>query len=415
MELVDREGYLHVGSVCLTELVDRLGTPLAIYSADAIVERFYRFVEAFSSLRAMICFATDACPNPHIMRRLVKRGAALRIRSAIDLERAWLCGAPLGRVIYSGLGKGDMDIRAALDGLYSPLFQAGRLVEGKPPYYRGPVGSFSIESSAELDRIARIAGGIRIACRALVHVCFDCCRQHAFGMSPDEAQALFARTTADHRVRLIGLRAQSLGSSVEAVVANVERLTLLAERIVANGSTIESLDIGGGFACDVHDPGAASPEAYAKAVEPLLLPWVERGVKIIAEPGRSIVAAGSVLVARVLAARVCEQGLLAACDAMPSAPLDEAPSVARRLVTDGLPPGPVCLSHAERPDRHRELMLSCMPDDLIAFPGGGAYARSDQPGVTEVLLEGSRVLVIRPRSTVIDAIEPELESHEVLL
>lgn len=415
MELVDREGSLHVGSVRLTELVERLGTPLALYAGDAIVERFYRFVEAFSSLRAMICFATDACPNPHIMRRLVKRGAALRIRSAIDLERAWLCGAPLGRVIYSGLGKGDMDIRAALDGLYSPLFQAGRLVEGKPPYYRGPVGSFSIESSAELDRIARIAGGIRIACRALVHVCFDCCRQHAFGMSPDEAEALFGRSNADQRVRLVGLRAQSPGSSVEAVVAGVERLTQLAQRIAAKGHAIESLDIGGGFACDVQDPAAASPEAYAKAIEPLLLPWVEQGVKIIAEPGWSIVGAGSLLIGRVLAARTCDQGVLAACDAMPSAPMDDAPLVARRLIADNAAPTPVRLSHADRPDRQRDLMLACRTDDLIAFPGGGAYARCDQPGVTEVLLEGSRVLVIRPRATVIDAIEPELESHEVLL
>lgn len=417
MDLVDREGYLYVGETRVADLIERLGTPLVLYDADAIVERFYRFVEAFASLRAMVCFATDACPNAHIMRRLVKRGAALRVRSATDLERAWICGAPVSRVVYSGLGKTDLDIRAALDGLYSPLFQAGRLVEGKPPYYRGPVGYFSIESAAELDQIARIAGGVRIACRALVHVCFECCREKAFGLSPEEAIELFSRFSADPRVRVAGLRVHlgSAGFSLDNMVSAATQLCALTRDLTAKGLEVSALDIGGGFACDLFDPAAPSPESYARALQPILLPWVERGVKIITEPGWSIIGAGSLLIARVLAARSCERATLAACDALPGEPSDVSRLPVRAVSGEPRSGHTSVLNHVHLPHRQNEVDWACRADDLLAFPGGGAYARRSNPDLCEVMLEKGRVFVIRPRQTAIDALEPELESHEVLL
>ncbi len=417
MDLVERDGYLHVGSLRLAELAERVGTPFALYDADAIIERFYRFVEAFSSLRAMICFGVDACPNAHVMRRLVKRGAALRVRSATDLERAWICGAPLSRVVYSGLGKADMDIRAALDGLYSPLFQAGRLVEGKPPYYRGPVGYFSIETGAELEQIHRIAGGVRIACRALIHVCLDCCRQSAFGLSPAEAIDLFDRFGNEPRVRLAGLRIHlgPRGYATDAMRTGTQRLCELAQTIVDRGASLEAIDIGGGFGCDLFDPAAPSPADYARAVEPLLAPWVERGLKIIAEPGWSIIGAGSLLVSRVLSSRPCEDGRLAAAEAVPGEP-GAAPAPAR-LLTPTLPraEGMSTIAGIDNASRQVRVPVCCEPGDVLAFPGGGAYARRDNPACAEVLLEQSRVFVIRPRTSPLDDIEPELESHEVLL
>lgn len=417
MDLLERDGFLHVGSLRLADLAERIGTPFVLYDADAIIERFYRFVEAFSSLRAMICFGVDACPNAHVMRRLVKRGAALRVRSATDLERAWICGAPISRVIYSGLGKSDMDIRAALDGLYSPLFQAGRLVDGKPPYYRGPVGYFSIETAAELEQIRRIAGGVRIACRALIHVCLDCCQQSPFGLSPSETLDLLDRFGDEPRVRLAGLRIHlgSHGYSADAMHAGAQRLCELAQTLTDRGVALEALDIGGGFGCDLFDRASPSPEDYARALEPLLMPWVERGLKIIAEPGLSIIGAGSLLVTRVLSSRPCESGRLAAAEAVPV-----EPGAAMAQVRFVSPPGPRAsgasvISGIDNPSRGIQAPITAEPGDLLAFPGGGAYARRDNPACTEVLLEQSRVFVIRPRTTPLDAIEPELESHEVLL
>lgn len=417
MDLVERDGFLHVGSLRLADLAERVGTPFVLYDADAIIERFYRFVEAFSSLRSMICFGVDACPNAHIMRRLVKRGAALRVRSATDLERAWICGAPISRVIYSGLGKTDMDIRAALDGLYSPLFQAGRLVDGKPPYYRGPVGYFSIETAAELEQIRRIAGGVRIACRALIHVCLDCCQQSPFGVSPSEAIDLFERFGNEPRVRLAGLRIHlgAQGYSPDAMRTGAQRLCELAQTLLDRGVSLEALDIGGGFGCDLFDPDAPSPETYARAVEPVLTPWVERGLKIIAEPGWSIIGAGSLLLTRVLSSRPCERGCLAAAEAVPGEP--GAPLAPARLLTptSPRPDGMSTVAGIDHSSRFVQVPMTCEAGDLLAFPGGGAYARRDNAACVEVLLEQSRVFVIRPRATPLDAIEPELESHEVLL
>lgn len=417
MDLVEREGELYVGQTRIADLIERLGTPVAIYDADAIIERFYRFVEAFSPLRAMICFATDACPNAHIMHRLVKRGAALCVHSATDLERAWICGAPISRVVYSGLGKTDMDIRAALDGLYSPLFQAGRLVDGKPPYYRGPVGYFSVKSAPELDRIARIAGGVRITCRILLHVCFDCCRERAFGLSGEEAVELFSRCSADPRIRVAGLRVHigPGGGSADNMAAAVEQLDALAQELADRGLEVGVLDIGGGFACDAFDPDAPSPEAYARALQPVLLPWVERGVKIIAEPGWSIVGAASLLIARVLATRACEGTTLGACDALPGEPRERAHLHAYAVSGGSRREHASTLHHVQMPHRQVEVDLACRADEVIAFPGGGAYARRDNADLCEVLLEHGRIFVIRPRPTATDVLEPELESREVLL
>jgi len=418
VDLCERDGFLYAGLVRIADLVERLGTPLVIFDSEAIIERFYQFVEAFSSLRAMICFATESCPNAHILHRLVKRGAALRVRSAINLERAWLCGAPMGRVVYSGLGKTDMDIRAALDGLYSPLFQAGRLVEGKPPYYRGPVGYFSVETGAELERLARLAGGVRIKCRVLVHVSLDCSQERAFGAGPDETIQLFESYASDPRLHIAGLRVHlgNAGFLLENMSTAAARVSSLAERLTDRGFPIEAIDMGGGFACDWFDPSAPSPGDYARTLEEHLLPWVERGVKIIAEPGWSIIAAGSALVSRVLATRELDGQPIAAVDAVPSEPGQDTDRKARLVRTRDrhAHTGTIIFdADIERPGVHTS--LECQLDDFILWPGGGAYARRDCPHACEVLLENGKVLVIRPRPAASEVLGPELESHEVLL
>ncbi len=418
MELHENNGELCLGGAPLGSLADRLGTPLAVFDAEALIERFYGFVEAFASCRAMVCFAVDAGANTQLMHRLVKRGAGLRVRRAVDLERAWLCGAPLSRVIYSGMGKTDNDIRAALDGLYSPLFQAGRLVEGKPPYYRGPVGWFSVETADELDQLARLAGGVRIACRVMVRVSLPQCSSSVMGASPEEVVDLFYKYGSDPRLRLAGLRVHlgRSGVSVDDFAAAAAGLCSLAEKLTDMGADIRALDLGGGFACDVWDKDAPSPEAYAEAIGPVVMPCVDKGVKLIIEPGWSIAAAGSVLVSRVLAVREVGDERVVIVDGVPSEPaeLDRLRPVPARgaETSDGRP----CrLCDVDDPARCVVAPRRFAAGELIVWPGGGAYGQRRASSICEVLYEDGRAFVIRPRESVAETVGPELESHEVIL
>jgi diaminopimelate decarboxylase len=418
VELHEKNGELCLGGARLGALADRLGTPLAVYDAESLIERFYSFVEAFASCRAMVCFAADAGANTQLMHRLVKRGAGLRVRRAVDLERAWLSGAPLSRVIYSGMGKTDNDIRAALDGLYSPLFQAGRLVEGKPPYYRGPVGWFSIETADELEQLARLAGGVRIACRVMVRVSLPQCSSSVLGASPEEVVDLFYKYGSDPRLRLAGLRVHlgRSGVSVDNFAAAAAGLCSLAAKLTDMGADITALNLGGGFACDAWDEDAPSPEAYARAIGPMVMPCVDKGVKLMIEPGWSIAAAGSVLVSRVLAVREVGDERIVIVDGVPGEPAE----------LDRLRPVPVhgpetndgraCrLCDVHVPSRCVMAPRRFEAGELIAWPGGGAYVRRGVGSASEVMYEDGRAFVIRPREVVADAVGPELESHEVIL
>lgn len=405
----------------LGALVHRLETPLAVYDAEALIERFYEFVEAFAECRAMACFASAAAPNTQVLHRLVKRGAGLRVGSAADLERAWLCGAPLSRVVYTGLGKTDNDIRAALDGLYSPLFQAGRLVEGKPPYYRGPVGWFGVESGNEIEQLARLAGGVRIACRVMVRVALPMCASPVPGASPDEVVDLFYRYGSDPRLRLNGLRIHlgragvSIASFAEAAMAMCE----LARRLSDMGAPVTAIDLGGGFACDAWNPDAPSPADYAQAIMPAVMPCVEEGMKIIIEPGWSIAAAGSVLVSRVLAVREVNTQSIVIADAVPTEPAELNQLVPERILSpnaDLTNASDGCvICDVNRPERCVQSSTRFNLNELIAWRGGGAYVARNEHAASEVLVENDRAFVIRARAMVSELVGPETDSHEVLL
>ncbi len=402
----------------LDRLANRLGTPLVVYDANALIERFYGFVEAFEGVRAMVCFASAAGANTQVLHRLVKRGAGLRVQSAVDLERAWLSGAPLSRVVYAGLGKTDNDVRAALDGLYSPLFQAGRLVEGKPPYYRGPVGWFCVETGDEIEQLARLAGGVRIACRVMVRVALPQCASQVLGASPDEVVELFYKYGSDPRLRLTGLRVHlgRSGVSVEKFAEAAASMCELAQRLTDMGAQATSIDLGGGFACDAWNADAPSPADYAAAIEPCVRPCVEQNIKMIIEPGWSIAAAGSVLLARVQAVRQVVDRHIVIVDRVPPEPAEADRLVPERVLEPVTKVAGSCqICDVNTPNRLVHSSARFATGELIAWRGGGAYAQRHDDALCEVLVEDGRAFVIRARSAAAELVGSELESHEVIL
>lgn len=397
-----------IQSLPVDDLIARVGSPIAIFDVDAMVERFYAMVEAFSPMRAMICIDTQAVSNIHIIQRLAKRGAGLSISSAADLERAWLSGAPMARVISRGVGRSDDEIRASLDGLYSPMFQTGRLVEGRPPYYRGPIGCLSVSSREELAQIARITSGIRIACHTALRINLSASTSQP-GFLPEEAPTLFTEFGSEARVRLSGLHCHpGPDAATTSGLAHIAtRVVELATKLMEQGHRISLINLGGGMASNELQADAPTPADYAAVLEPLLTPLVEKGVKIAIEPGWALCAGSCALVARTIDVRNIRGNTCAVVDAAPHpalAHLKSPTTTPTPQLIDQLGQ-PCCAPHAQ----HLRVGQSVM------WIGGGYRARSIRPQPAEILLSGRKICLVRPHPSVAEQLAPELESQEIAL
>ena len=109
-----RDGVLHAEAVNLSELADAVGTPFYCYST-ATLERHYRvFTEAFAGEKTLVCYAMKANSNQSVLRTLAKLGAGADVVSGGELKRALAAGIPPSKILFSGVGKTEAELRAAL-------------------------------------------------------------------------------------------------------------------------------------------------------------------------------------------------------------------------------------------------------------------------------------------------------------
>src|ERR1700730_7266270 len=109
-----RNGVLHAEAVNLIELADAVGTPFYCYST-ATLERHYRvFSDAFAGEKALVCYAMKANSNQSVLRTLARLGAGADVVSGGELKRALAAGIPPQKILFSGVGKTEQELRAAL-------------------------------------------------------------------------------------------------------------------------------------------------------------------------------------------------------------------------------------------------------------------------------------------------------------
>jgi diaminopimelate decarboxylase len=109
-----RNGVLHAEAVNLSELAEAVGTPFYCYST-ATLERHYRvFAEAFAGEKTLVCYAMKANSNQSVLRTLAKLGAGADVVSGGELKRALAAGIPPNKILFSGVGKTEIELRAAL-------------------------------------------------------------------------------------------------------------------------------------------------------------------------------------------------------------------------------------------------------------------------------------------------------------
>jgi len=284
-------GELVCEGVSLDAIASAVGTPAYVYSARAIREQFDALDRALSPVPHRLHYSMKANSNLAVLRLLEERGAGLDIVSGGELFRARATGFSADRIVFSGVGKSEQELREAL--------AAGILM-------------FNVESVFELEQLNEVAGsmGVRapIALRVNPEVQVDTPhhytrtgeRGNKFGIPIDEALEAAREALALPNILLLGLD-MHIGSQVfqlEPYREGLDRLLDLYGQMRAIGAPdIRYLDIGGGFAVAYEDEQPMDLDALAAA----LLPKIQKsGLSLIVEPGRFIVGNAGVLLARVM-------------------------------------------------------------------------------------------------------------------
>jgi diaminopimelate decarboxylase len=399
-----RNGVLHAEAVNLMELAETVGTPFYCYSS-ATLERHYRvFSEAFAGEKALVCYAMKANSNQSVLRTLAKLGAGADVVSGGELKRALAAGIPPERIVFSGVGKTETELRAAL---------------------AADILCINVESEPELELLSRLASEQGKTARISVRVNPDVdAGSHAkistgksenkFGIPLTQARAVYARAS-----RLPGIRVTGVDMHIGSQITDLSRMEtafrILAEFVQtlrADGHAISHIDFGGGLGIPYHMDREAPPlpSAYAAMVKRVTH---NLGCTLMFEPGRMIVGNAGILVARVIYVKEGEAKKFVIIDAAMNdlirptlyeahhdiLPVRAAPQGAPLIVADVV--GPVC-------ETGDYLALGrSMPEpkagDLLAIMTAGAYGAVQSGSyntralVPEVLVKDEQYAVVRPR------------------
>lgn len=423
-----RDGVLCCEGVALTDLAARHGTPLYVYSAKTIRDHYRRLDQALDGLDHRVCFAMKANSNLAVLDLLAREGAGFDIVSGGELFRVLKAGGRADACTFAGVGKTREEIEYALEqGVYS----------------------FNVESEAELEFLNEVAGATGrpapVALRvnpdvdAQTHKYISTGKSHnKFGIGIDRILGVYAQAAKLPHLRLRGLQTH-IGSQILETTPFVEALRKLVPVVeeLKKAYGIEFFSIGGGVGIIYHGTLESGAPAwwqradadggkrigfddYAQAVVPLLRPL---GLKILLEPGRSLVGNAGALLATVLYVKRTPSKNFVITDAgmndliRPALYEGHHEIVPLREPVIGTPlrrvdvVGPVCES-GDFFAQDRELS-DLAPGEGLALLSAGAYGfvmasnYNSRRLPAEVLVDGSHAEVVRERQTWEDLVAGE--------
>src|SRR5713226_7623772 len=247
-----RNGVLHAEAVNLSAIAATVGTPYYCYSS-ATLERHYRvFSEAFAGEKAIVYYAMKANSNQSVLRTLARLGAGADVVSGGELKRALAAGIPPGKILFSGVGKTELELRAAL---------------------AADILCINVESEPELELLSRLAVEIGRTARISVRVNPDVdAGTHAkistgksenkFGVPLARARAVYARAAKLPGIKVTGVD-MHIGSQITDLVPLEAAFNLLVDFVQllrADGHTISHIDFGGGLGISYHPDTPTPPE-----------------------------------------------------------------------------------------------------------------------------------------------------------
>ncbi|HLG44839.1 MAG TPA: diaminopimelate decarboxylase [Reyranella sp.] len=406
------EGDMQVEGVALKTIARQVGTPLYCYSAGALRAAWQEFASAMTGMRASVCYALKANSNLAVVKLFGDLGAGADIVSVGEMKRALAAGIPPHKIVYSGVGKKPAELMAAL--------QAG-------------IGQINVESSAELETLNAVAGqlGVKAAITIRVNPDIDAGthekittgrKENKFGIDIDLAREAYAFAGRLPNLQVVGV-AMHIGSQLTTLdpyrdaIAKVRGL--IAE-LRADGHRIDRFDIGGGLGivyADEQPPSIASfLQLVAKETDGL-------GCELTFEPGRRLVGEAGVLVSEVILVKPGVSKTFVIVDAAMNdlirptlyeawhdivpvrRPRPDAATIRCDIV------GPVCES-GDYLAQNRDL-APLSAGDLIMVRSTGAYGAvmassyNTRPLAPEVMVDGTRFAVVRPRPSIDEMLSSE--------
>ena len=406
------DGRLHCGSQPVEKLAQEFGTPLYLYDFDFVRGRVRTFQEAFSGANLLLAYSVKANGNLAILNRLASLGVGADIVSGGELFRARKAGIKPGKIFFAGVGKTERELREALD---------------------ARIYSFNVETVGELHRLEEMARerdgrapfGVRVNPDILSPTPHEYTRTgHAeskFGLPVPVAVGLYRWAATRPHLNVKGIDVH-IGSQIvepkpykKALRSVLEIVHLLRKE----GIHLQYLDLGGGFGVP-YQGEEMNIRLLAEAVVPILK---DSGLKLVLEPGRSLVGEAGALVTRVLSVKKSGEKTFVITDAgmtelirpshyggyHPIWPVEEAPDREMKMV-DVV--GPICES-GDFLARDRELPLP-KAGELLAVGIAGAYGftmasnYNARPRPAEVMVDQGEVHLIRERESYEDLIRGEI-------
>ena len=393
-----------VEGVALERIAHDVGTPCFIYSRAAIEQAWLEYDRALAGIAHEVCYSVKANSNLAVIDVLGRLGAGFDIVSAGELERVLAAQVAPARIVFSGVGKRDAEMAAALE--------AG-------------VGCFNVESAQELDRLASLAraAGKRAPVSLRVNPDIDALthpyittglHENKFGVPVDDARGLYAEAAESPwlEVRGIDCHIGSQLASLEPFLDALDRLLALVDSLAGDGIRLTHLNLGGGLGIRYRDESPPPPADLAGAIVERL---AGRELVLVLEPGRSIAGNAGVLLTRVEYLKRNGERRFAVVDAamndlLRPALYDAWHDIVAVKHRDGVPEpyevvGPICES-GDFLARARPLVLE--PGDLLAVQSAGAYGfvmssnYNTRPRAAEVMVDGDRYHVVRQREQVRD-------------
>ena len=400
-----KNGEFFAENVPLSQIAKQFGTPTYVYSKQALTSAFERFSEGFSGTDHLVCFAVKSNPSLAILNTFAKLGAGFDIVSGGELARVIAAGGDPSKVVFSGVGKTETEMRDALN--------AG-------------IFCFNVESASELDRLNAVAASMgKIAPISLrVNPNVDAkthpyistgLKNNKFGVAYEDALSLYQKAATMSHIAIHGVDCH-IGSQLTKLspfLDALDRILALVDQLEAAGIHIQHIDAGGGIGICYSDE---TPPNFADYAEAMRKKMAGRNIKMVFEPGRALVGNAGILLTKVEYLKHTEAKNFAIVDAAMNDLMRPAlydayhEIVAVKPHTDVAPQvyeivGPVCES-GDFLGHDRKLALA--QGDLIAILSAGAYGMSmssnynTRPRAAEIMVDGDAVHEIRQREKVAD-------------
>ena len=416
-----RDGVLHAENLPLNALAKQFGSPLYVYSKAALTANFSAYADACKKAGrtddaanggALVCYSVKSNSNLAVLNVLGKLGSGFDIVSGGELLRVIAAGGDPRKVIFSGVGKGRDEMRLALE---------------------HDILCFNVESIPEVHRLNEVAGEVgkraRISLRvnpnvdAKTHPYISTgLKENKFGVTYEDALTCYRDAAALPNIDVVGIDCH-IGSQLlddAPLLEALDKVIELIDQLESEGIAIHHLDIGGGIGITYDDEKPVPVGDYLGRLFARVDAWRKekydgRAIKVMFEPGRSIVGNAGLLITEVQYLKHGETKNFAVVDAAMNDLMRPALYEAWHGVQvvqqrqDGAKTydvvGPVCES-GDWLARNRELAIE--PGDLLALMSAGAYGMTmasnynTRGRAAEVLVDGDQVHLIRKRENPAD-------------